>query len=200
MAKDLTGNKYLRGMDQNTIRFGSQAEMVEVMQSKDYAQSQDCRDVVQRMIANGDAAERIESAQSALDKKGVPAGRQLEYAMADREGARRLEDEAIFKEQSLKLFADPRYEKSPTYRREVENWLRENTPAIDAAMPKGSLVDRNIGHGAVRVTFGEGSAEASRFSRDQAQAEKDKAALKEKHDRVDRGESSEIIDLGGIRH
>jgi hypothetical protein len=197
----IESNKHLlkSGLSADVVQFGSRQEMVEAMADKRYSTDSEYRDLVAHMLRKGfaDDEARVDAAKAALEKKGVPAGRQLEYAMSDREGARRLEDEAIFREQSLKMFSDPRYEKSPTFRREVEDWIRANTPAIDAAMPKGSLIDRNLNKGAVRVTFGEGSAEASRESRDAKQAASDKAALAEKHARVDAGLSSEVYDLGG---
>jgi hypothetical protein len=188
--RDQTGKM----LDPESISFANNQEMTDVMKMPEYNTDPTLRLVVSKMIENG---LRDEAAAKAAASATTPVNHVLETAMSDRASARRLDDDAIFREQSQAMFGDPRYATSPTYRREVENWLRDNTPMIDAAMPKGSLIDRNLTKGATRVVFGDGSAEASRKIIADKRAANEKAELQEKHDRVDRGESSDVFDLGG---
>ena len=197
---DITKNKYLNGHSADAVQFENQAAMLEAMKDKRYHNDPEYRDLVTHMLRKPFMDDEKKAASPAPTSPSAPTNHVLETAMSNRAGARRLDDEAIFREQSAAMFGDPRYAKSPSYRREVEDWIRANTPAIDAAMPKGSLIDRNIGKGATRIVFGEGSAEASRQSRDAKREADDRATLAEKHARVDRGESSEMTDLGGVRH
>lgn len=187
-------NPWLKGMDQDSIMFANQAEMVEAMSSPHYAKDPAYREVVAKMIENGVKAERGTPATentpavAPVVTPGFTTSRQLSRAMVDVDGLRKAEDAAIFREQSLKLFADPRYQSSPTYRREVQEWIRANEPAIDAMMPPGTLIDRNqakyqpmrIQLGAngdavadIRETIRQGKIEAAKQRAEAAKAELD---------------------------
>lgn len=203
---DLTNSKYLTGKNAQgetvTIkledaRFGSRKEMTAIMSSKSYQTDPECRALVAVMLQRGFS----EDDGKTMPTQGPVTGRDLNRALADKAGARRLEDEAIFREESQKLFADPRYATSPSYRREVENWIRANNDAIDQILPKGSIVDRNQTKGAIRVTIGETSDmyKEIKAAQQEERAAKEKADLAEKHAALDRGEATEHFDLGGQR-
>jgi hypothetical protein len=141
---DITKNKYLNGLSADAVQFENQAAMLEAMKDKRYHNDPEYRNLVTHMLRKPFMDDERKAAP-ATHPKHV-----LETAMLDRAGARRLDDEAIFREQSAAMFGDPRYETSPSYRREVENWLREHDAEIDAAMPRGALIDRNLTKGTRR--------------------------------------------------
>jgi hypothetical protein len=193
-------NKYLpEGWTEDQCRFQSQKELTDAMADKQYGKDQEYTDMAKIMLRNDLNAEQ------AAKVAGTPANHVLETAMSDRAGARKLALREVANEHARNLFMAKdeqgrnKYEHSAIYREEVRQFLIDHNDEIDATMGD-RFVDRNLNKGAVRVTFGEGSAEASRQSRDAKQAADDRATLAAKHARVDAGQSSEITDLGGVRH
>jgi hypothetical protein len=195
-------NKYLpEGWTEEQCRFQSQKELTDAMSDKRYGKDQEYTDMVKIMLRNDLNAEQAAKATAPT----IVSGRELARALSDPAGARKLALREIASEHARNLFMAKdeqgrlKYEHSAIYREEVRQFLIDHNDEIDATMGD-RFVDRNLNKGAVRVTFGEGSAEASRQSRDAKQAAADRATLAAKHARVDRGESSEITDLGGVRH
>lgn len=199
--KDLTGNKWLRGLDQNTIAFASNAELVQAMSAPEYKTDPAYRDVVTRMIQNGMEMDATEAAGSnAVPQQGFITGQQLNAAMYPKEDARKIQDMEIFIEQRNKMFGDPRYSTSPTYRREVEDWLKANSEAIER-LPGYNLIDRNQHKGAFRVELGTDgdTAEGIREGIRQTKIEKARAAAEEAKTEIDRRVNGEIDEVNATR-
>lgn len=134
--------------------FRSQAEVQAAFLDPRYGTDPEFRDAVIIMLQNSPEEYAPGSAGS-----GIQIGNHvLESAMANRAAARAAEDQAIYAERIQQMFADPRYEKSPSYRREVEDFIRANEAAIDQAVGH-RVVDRT--HQALRVELtGDAVAEA----------------------------------------
>jgi hypothetical protein len=190
-------NKWLKGMDAETISFANDQEMHEVMKKKEYATDPSLRLVVSKMIENG---LRFAKEQA----PATPTHGVLERAMHPRSEARKLEDDAILREQTVNLMGavdakgKPMMD-SPSYRRMVDNWLIENNDALDKVIGN-KIIDRNISKGAIRVELGNGSAQSVRDEQAAYRDLANKKTLADKHAALDRGESTDITDLGGVRH
>jgi hypothetical protein len=188
-------------MDAETVSFASDQEMHEVMRMKEYATDPSLRQVVSKMIEN---RMRNEAAAKST-APAVVSRRELSRAMSDPAGARKLVLREITNETAQKMFMAKdengklKYENSPSYREEVRQFLIDHNSEIDSVLGD-RFQDRNANKGAVRVTFGEGSAAVSRQAIADKKAADDKALLAERHARIDAGVSPDVTDLGGVRH
>lgn len=124
-------NKYL-GKEANWSKsaFSSQAEVQAAFQDPRYESDPEFRDAVLIMLQNSP-----EEHAPGMPGSGIQVGQGiLEKAMSNRAAARAAEDQAIYAERIQQMFADPRYEKSPSYRREVEDFIRAHEAEIDQAV------------------------------------------------------------------
>lgn len=125
--------------------FNSQQECQVAFQDQRYQTDADYRFAVQVMLKNSP-----EFAPGNAGS-GIQIGsRVLERAMSNPEAARRQQDQAIYNERIQQMFSDPRYEKSPSYRREVEDFIRAHAAEIDQAVGHRA-VDRTNATMPVRV-------------------------------------------------
>lgn len=123
-------NKYLIGFDHHT--FKSEAEVLAAMQDERYSTDADFRQAVQIVLG------RSPGILGDPGRKGV-----LESGMANRQGARAIEDAEIQQEQTLKLFNTDLYRTSPTERKRVRELIAANEPAVKQAMGH-RVIDRNL--------------------------------------------------------
>jgi hypothetical protein len=118
-------NKWFKGENPADCAFDNQQQMLDAMRRPEYESDPEFRKAVAIMVAN--------STFGTNHNESVRLARKAD--------ARRVEDQAIVREQVNRMFGkkdvngDLLYEKSPTYRREVENYIRANSDALDAAMP-----------------------------------------------------------------
>jgi hypothetical protein len=201
--KDIRTNKYLNGILPENCQFQTRQEMIEAMQDKRYATDEEYRDLVTHMLQRPFADE--ESRQAT--QSGPVDGRTLARAMSDPAAARKQELALVARERYQAMFTkrdengNLLYDKSPSYREEVRQILIANSDAIDAQMPAGALVNRDLPQHrqAFRVVIGENSSlydEIKQAQRDK-QAAQDKADLAERHARLDRGEDADRTALDG---
>jgi hypothetical protein len=192
---DITKNKYLNGLSSDAVQFENRSAMVEAMQDPRYKNDPEYRNLVSHML-------RKPFSDDVAKAPTVVSSRDLARAMSDPAGARKSVLRELANEHAQNLFMAKdengklKYETSAIYRESVRQYLIDHNDEIDAAMGD-SFQDRNANKGAVRVTFGEGSAEASRQAIADKRAADEKAELKEKHDRVDAGLSSDVFSLDG---
>lgn len=189
-ADEIKGNKYLidangKPMRPEDAQFGSQKEMVDAMADVRYATDPDYRALVAFMVGNSPTT------------NAPTTGRQLSHAMADVPSLKAQRQQAIVKEKTLEMFANPLYQTSESYRSSVEEFIRENSVEIDKAVGD-QLIDRNVRkHESVRVQLGtvkddvkviQGDLRASKIDKARAAAAERKAA-------VDKSLADEIEEL-----
>jgi hypothetical protein len=185
-------NKWLKGMNPETIQFEDQRAMLEAMSAPEYKTDASYRDVVSKMIEN--------ASKQPTQSPAVISGRDLSRAMYPKSEARKLEDAAILREQTAKMFGDPRYATSPTYRREVEEYIRANDAALTVAMGN-SVIDRSATPKNYRVQLGTDSDAfaAGKESIRLARVEEAKAAAVARHAEVDQSLADDMGEIGGAR-
>jgi len=186
-------NKYIpAGWTLNRCAFESRKAMTDAMSDPKYGKDQEYTELVAYM-ANQPFGE---------DKQvqRLVTGRALSAAMYPKADARKLEDAVIFREQTQKMFGDPRYATSPTYRREVEDWLRANSAAIEAS-PGFAIRDVNKTRNAVKVELGTqgDTTERIRDGIRQAKIDAAKVAAEEKKSAIDAGLAEQIHEVEATR-
>lgn len=123
-------NRYLGAeADWGKYAFNSQAEVQAAFRDARYESDPDWRDAVAIMLRNSE--EHAPGTAGSGIQIGAGA---LERAMSNKAAARAAEDQAIYAERIQQMFADPRYEKSPSYRREVEDFIRAHEAEIQNAV------------------------------------------------------------------
>lgn len=121
----------------------------------------------------------------------------MSRARADVPALRAQQDREIFAEQTVKLFGNPRYQSSPSYRREVEDFIKANADMIDKQA--GTRVrDRSlegVSRGEMPVTSYDDAREAIRVQKIAAAQQR----AKESHELLDQHIKDEIGELGQDR-
>ena len=156
--------------------FESEKEMNQAFQDPRYETEQEFRDAVQIMIYHS---------HPSTDQPSVVSGAELNRAMADPAGARALQDQEIYQEKVLAMFSDERYSRSPSYRREVEDFIRANDAMIDKALGH-RVKDRNLTKGVHHVQLHAEDAASVRKSLDEERLAKIES---EKKDAIARAEA-----------
>ncbi|MBS0180013.1 MAG: hypothetical protein JSR20_14755 [Nitrospira sp.] len=124
-------NKYLgKEAEWSKHGFSSQSEVQAAFQDSRYETDPEFRDAVIIMLGNSP-----EEHAPGMPGSGIQVGQGvLEKAMANRAAARAAEDQAIYNEKITEMFNNPKYQTSPSYRREVEDFIRAHEAEIQNAV------------------------------------------------------------------
>ncbi|MEK6803928.1 MAG: hypothetical protein AABZ34_14860 [Nitrospirota bacterium] len=139
-------NRYLGPEERWSLcGFNSQKECQEAFQDKRYQVDEEYRFAVRVMLSNSPEYSPGNAGSGIQIGNGV-----LERAMSNREAARRQQDQEIYSERISEMFNNPKYQTSPSYRREVEDFIRAHEAEIDQAVGHRA-VDRTNATMPVRV-------------------------------------------------
>ena len=130
LSNDGASNEYEHESGRN--RFDSQQEMIDAMRDPRYRSDRGYEKFVKTCIANSDP--RV------LGVPGAPAVERKTEAVSSE----------ILHEQAMNMFASPLYKTSPSYRKQVEDFLRGNMSAVDQMY--GSSIRKDVGE-VTRIEF-----------------------------------------------
>ncbi|MCW5797204.1 MAG: hypothetical protein KIT40_01780 [Nitrospira sp.] len=153
--------------------FNSPAECQAAFQDERYQTDEAYRFAVQVMLKNSPEFAPGQAGSGIQIGNGV-----LESAMANRAAARAQDDQAIYNDQITEMFNNPKYQTSPTYRRQVEDFMRAHEGEIQQAVGHRA-VDRTNDITPIRIQM---DGDALTETRNQLKAERKANAKVEAQD------------------